>query len=1355
MSNINSFSQNISQTVANSANTLSMLTAIQKSMSTNDTVTTFDYDDGKGNTIQYQLPSYDAVVNRLKAVEESLNNLVAGKGTVNLNDGSRRSITLSTIPTTPAQITGLADPSTFTIDSNWFFEELMFPGAQVEIDLTGQIDDTSDRVKVVRVILNAQDDDATTFWNTTLASNSYSYPDLRQELTNNGIAYSIDEEVVQMPLVSNQVNGTFQITDDPIVINGNIWYPIDTISYSTIDNDGTNVGQNNILSIGDRLSYSDSIFEIVEIDQNNNRIRIKKVSGAEMPGTFSMLHFYQDPFRNKTLKVRFGAHEYDIIYFKGISENYNLLADEWSTPVKFASDDLVLSGTSGLQQTNFSSYYQQYVVDWGREMIAEAKERRVSAYYGNIPNTPTLNADDFRVVQINTQINAAIDTTDVKNTAAEIESVKSQIASLKSTIAAQKTDLQSAVNLYTYNSIQEQISTNTTDLNNLQTTYTTLVNSFQTIVRENAAITAVPKYHIRGFFPIPDYKFRDEEETSPEIIIGFDIAYRYIKEDDTATQLNTFTYTNTDGSETTGTFTDWILTQSSLKTMKYDNDLQRYVWVDENVADGTETNINQIDIAINKGEKVQIKVRSISEAGYPRNPLRSDWSNVVTVDFPSTLATSNEIADLIKEVNDDALTITINNNLDSAGVTEHLDDTIPNSNSVNGLYFKHQAKNIAYEESTTTDGTTVVNSISLQDKISQLFTKISDNSFNVSTNENAINDIRTEMDEKHSQYEESIASINALDEVQNASINLNTSKIDSIRTDRGYVKTERVIMTNDEGTGKVSVTPMGMNELFVIDSSTTDTTSLVPIHAKDVFIHQNGSLVDSISVTSEIERLNENTSSNLDKINDINVSISRVNDKLTDINNLHTQDVSLLRAEHVELQEEVASFHEKSTNEALFNTMYLGYKFSATATQTPKTKLSTNDATGMLYVYDGQSEEQLGIVNAEDFKIYTNGYLSGNVVSMSEVAEVVTDHDNDINTIQDNIGNINDTLSKISYKVSDQDMQVRGNSMNITGKGTISTVSCTDFEVTNGNALWVANGTNTAQLVDGHFKNIYLHEAGQKSSSALNMLGEIKNASTVITEHEDILNGVGGLTEIHQYVDNEHILKNITEIISETTRTNGLSVEEDNVPMSGATFKAYGSNVILTSNLNGNSDEYAPLVVQDVVLKANANASETRLQDYITNTLTPALEVTNMSKEMFNASAGNASTNLNLHGVTVNSNFNIVQPTNPNSGYQISRMSYFPNANGGNGVYFSDISPNGEERPGSIKCGSLYANQIFYESGNETQSLDSFIRDIVPLDTQTRINEIVNILRSMVTDASLSAHISPTLKQILNQLGNL
>jgi hypothetical protein len=106
------------------------------------------------------LPSYDALVNRLRSVEESIRSLQTGQGEIQLNDGSRRKITLNSIPHTPEQVTGIEDPSTFTVDSNWFFEELMFPGVQVSIDLTGQIEDSADRVKVVRIILNSNDSDS-------------------------------------------------------------------------------------------------------------------------------------------------------------------------------------------------------------------------------------------------------------------------------------------------------------------------------------------------------------------------------------------------------------------------------------------------------------------------------------------------------------------------------------------------------------------------------------------------------------------------------------------------------------------------------------------------------------------------------------------------------------------------------------------------------------------------------------------------------------------------------------------------------------------------------------------------------------------------------------------------------------------------------------------------------------------------------------------------------------------------------------------------------------------------------------------------------------------------------------------
>ena len=278
--NINSFSQNINAITKNSVNTLAMLEAQQQAMTTNDTFTTFDYEGENGEKLTYQLPSYAAIINRLKAVEESIESLHKGYGTINLEDGSRRTIRLTSVPHTPEQITGLTDPTEFTVDSNWFFEELMFPGAQVNIDLTGQIEDTADRVRVTRIILDANDPNVYALWESDLSQNAYDYTTLKTRLTQEGVSYYEDEETINMPLVQNLKRGSFVVNDDPIIIDDNVWYPLDSISYYTVSTDGVDQGQNNVLSVGDRVSYSESIFEIREVDQNLMRVRLKRVSGV-------------------------------------------------------------------------------------------------------------------------------------------------------------------------------------------------------------------------------------------------------------------------------------------------------------------------------------------------------------------------------------------------------------------------------------------------------------------------------------------------------------------------------------------------------------------------------------------------------------------------------------------------------------------------------------------------------------------------------------------------------------------------------------------------------------------------------------------------------------------------------------------------------------------------------------------------------------------------------------------------------------------------------------------------------------------------------------------------------------------
>lgn len=711
--NLNSFAENMRIVVQNQQNTVSLLSGIQESIISEKNYVNVNIYDSEGNKKTYSLPSYQNVINEVNAVKNSLNSLIEGKGILKYVDGTYRQVQLTPIAEVPTKISGTSNPTTFSIDPNWFFESFMFPGAVVKIDLTDKVDDTSDRVLMRRVILKSDNTDATKLWKDSLSVNSYEYQQLISLLNSSKIEYAIDEQEIKFPLTTVEKQGSFQITDIRI-LEGNLWYYLNGISYYTVSKDGVSNAANNILQQGDMLSYQGTLLKIDEIDTIENKIRLSPYSGINNPGINSVLSYYQDPFRSKEISVRFGAHEYNLIYLKGVNESFNLAASEWSSPIIFATDELNYDEDPS---TNFASFYYTNVSDWGARLIEEAKQKKVNASNALKPNAPVLNSSDFRVVQINTHIASNIDTSEIKKVVADIESNKSTILSLKNTISYQKTELQNTKSLSEYKSIQDQITTNSNEYSQLQTQYTSSVQYLRSLVKDQQAVLISPKYRIRGFFPYPELKYLTSDKAVE--IIGFEIGYRYIKEDNTGSDLKTFTYKDpSTGQDVTGTFSDWNIVSSRMKEKVYDEKTGTYVWKVENISDGTEVNINQIDIPITKGEKVQIKVRSISEAGYPDNCMKSDWSSSIIISFPENLSTENSIESIIQDSNEDMMNSMITSSMNSSGIIAHLKDSIPNTNSVNGIYFNHIASNVAYEYKDETTGK--VSTIPLQDIIDKI-----------------------------------------------------------------------------------------------------------------------------------------------------------------------------------------------------------------------------------------------------------------------------------------------------------------------------------------------------------------------------------------------------------------------------------------------------------------------------------------------------------------------------------------------------------------------------------------------------------------------------------------------------------
>jgi hypothetical protein len=711
MANTNSYFENMSQLTHAAEEMLNVANAFNETISGNKEGVVIE-EDG-----EMVMPSYTNVIQRLERAENTIAKFTQGKGVVQADDGTYRRITVDNISHPAADITfDDVEISTFGIDPNWFFESFQFPRCVVRIDLAGKIDETSDRVYVSRLVIDSQQSAIDTDKRSAILTSNLSYNDMINYLEVNNISYKEDKDEVKLPLTYERYVGGFQVTGISLIQNmeglTETWYYIDTINYALVDENGKVLNNDNVLKIGDYLRFDNSLFKITGIDQGEKRIKLEYNIGYETINTYDTLEFYNTPFSEKKINVGVSINEYDVIYIKGVNETFNVVSTNWSTPI--VVDTNSLANENGTGETLFE-YYITSVADFGKRMISDYKEGKTPAYGAPIPNAPVLSEDEVRVVQVNTQLEATLDSERYNNITTEISSTKSNITAVRTTIANNKDRLIQETNTSTREIIQNSINADTEKMNNLITQFSSLVEELNTLLTDAGAINYTPKYHIRGFFGIPDPKYLNpDKKTGKQTIIGFETVYRYLHMDETGTKLNSFDFTDSsNGLQATGVFTDWNLAVSSFLEKKYNPETDKYEWVDRKI-DGTQIAINQIDIPIRNGEKVELKIRSISESGYPYNPVKSEWSNSIIVSFPDNLTTDDSVTTILETVKSDMTSVVLQETLSAAGIYTHIVD----SNSM----YKHDANNIQYTETEidAETGTTTVKTMSVADKIKSL-----------------------------------------------------------------------------------------------------------------------------------------------------------------------------------------------------------------------------------------------------------------------------------------------------------------------------------------------------------------------------------------------------------------------------------------------------------------------------------------------------------------------------------------------------------------------------------------------------------------------------------------------------------
>ena len=607
-------------------------------------------------------------------------------------------------------------------------------------------------------IIIPKNDSTVEFFIENIKDKSLDYNTLLNILELNNISYFKDEDVVDFPLTTQRLIGEFEITNSDI-IDGEVWYYLSNMYYG-IDNPNDNTSLNNInLKVKDTLKFKNSLFTIDKIDLSTNRVHIISNLGLDVPIVGETFTIYESPFLNKEIQISIGIDEINCIYLKGVNEDYNLLGNEWSDPINFITNELSFEENN---TETLESYYYSNIADFGSYWISEAKEKRIPASSGLTPDAPKLNAANFKVVQVNTQINSTINKNEIINTASQIASLKTSISSSRDAISKLKSNLTNTVNQSERFSLQNLITNEENILTNNTTEYKSLVNHLSAFIKDNKISTIKPKYRVRGFFPIPSpkYIYNDKKVViSKQEVIGFEIKYRYIKTDETGIELNTYNYKDGDNN-VNAVFSDWNIVKTPIKEKVYDKSIKTWIWEEQNVGDGNTININQIDLPITNGEKVEFMIRSISEAGYPYTPIKSNWSESIIIDFPSNLSTTDQLSNILEDVKSDATSIELEQVMRSAGYYNHIsDETI--SPSDNTKMYHHNAENIFYKKLIKKDnGTNEIVTVAMSDIITDIYNKLSTLDTNVYNTTTSLGNLINKLPNDLATYDGSVYLIN-------------------------------------------------------------------------------------------------------------------------------------------------------------------------------------------------------------------------------------------------------------------------------------------------------------------------------------------------------------------------------------------------------------------------------------------------------------------------------------------------------------------------------------------------------------------------------------------------------------------
>lgn len=729
------------QVITSNKNIIEILGKINTLVTTQDSSVNLQIYDENGVLRNFTVPSFGSLKAEIDRLNNNINTLysidAAGALIQTSNQNRYKKIITVDLNREPSAVGSLGSITTFQALNNHFFDALLSPIVSVQLDLTGKVENNVRKILSRRYIVEFAKDASGNFtplgqaalnsFNTLFRGNSsINISDFENwHTTTAGVVEPLnpkfDEQVFDLDpheLLYDGEYNVLRIQEDRI--NRKLWYVLNTLDYVV-----RSTNQVNQLSIGSELivnvDRTSTRYRVIEVStsESNPRVRLERVEGMEPVSVgIQTLKIYSPVIYNKTVKVSVGYDERNVIFVKAMNADNHLLARNWSLGTGFWTNDLRLDSDAPENGLTMEEFYIDYVYDYGTVLKDLVAKKTPNALAGT-PVAPTLNLDNFKVVQINKHLTETPDSNLIKQKHNYSLTLKSEVQQIQEAIIEKNKKFKFVK--FKSESERKQVNLEIEELSRKKDSKGKLLSTVtQEIIdiSKSPNIKVEPKFRVRGFWTMPEAVIT--RGTKPQEIVQFRVQYRYVSKDGTEPPVETFTV---DSTQTRAAFSNWNEFKTDARKRTFNPATGEYVWQIEDIESADTPNINQLDLPIQANEKIEMRIKSISEVGWPESPTESDWSEILTVEFPDDLNNVlNENEFILKEATSEDLKVRMNQELSAKGLDNHLSDTVV----INNVTYHHDADKILSgfkdENGASLDLFTYLKS--LQDRINSLEERI-------------------------------------------------------------------------------------------------------------------------------------------------------------------------------------------------------------------------------------------------------------------------------------------------------------------------------------------------------------------------------------------------------------------------------------------------------------------------------------------------------------------------------------------------------------------------------------------------------------------------------------------------------